>query len=236
MQTQAKQIKKLFTGFIEIPTKAALSGTAYSNITTEVATALATAGFMGGAVADLKSTAENLPGLINNVVNNNVIIVQNPALNKLLYSGREVYGRLVWIASQWRVIYYYLSDVGVETAYTLTNSYNFKFYIPYRFELKDIPTDFAIKIKQAIDLASGANSILVTEVLTVTSTNVVSSLSLPPYLPNNISLIVNGETLNHIGAGKSFTVTGMAVAWLPLAAGYDLETTDRVIAQYLVQI
>jgi hypothetical protein len=108
--------------------------------------------------------------------------------------------------------------------------------LPYRFELKDVPTDFAIKLKQAITSAPGISSILFTEVLTVTSTNVISSLSLPPYLPNNISLIVNGEKVDHIGAGKQFSVSGVAITWLPLVAGYDLETTDRVIATYLVQI
>lgn len=235
MQTKAKQIKKLITGFIEIPATTVLNGASWKVINTEVIATLATAGFMGGAIGNIASTAENLPGLISSGSNNFVVITYGLARNKLTYLGKEIYGRLTYPGSSWRVTYYYLSDLGIETAYTLTNNYSFNFSIPYRYELKDLPTDFAIKLKSdklTDSSSSSTGAVLYTQELTVLSTNVLSNLDFLPFVTNNVSLIVNGETLNHIGTGKQFTVAGLAVTWLPLIAGYNIVPTDRVIVQY----
>lgn len=70
-----------------------------------------------------------------------------------------------------------------------------------------------------------------TDKLSVTSTNTLSALS-ATYAGTFFLLIVNGQTLNTVGASPPFTVSGTAVTWSAANAGYNLETTDSVVAVY----
>jgi len=239
---QAKQIKKIISGFITLSPKLVNSGTTSVNITAEIITLLTTAGFNGSALSNLESTNETLAGIITNTPYNFVDISLNPDLTKLstiTSSYKEVYGRITKVGADWIVTYYYFNTSGVETPYTLTDNYSFRLNIPYRFELKNLPSDFAIKYRSDNPNSSGgtgSNALLFTEVLTVSAPNIVSDLTYLPYLSSNITLNVNGEVLNHIGVTKPFSVIGKVITWDPVVAKFNLAISDKVVAQYLIQI
>ncbi len=154
---QAKQINKLLTGYITISSKVILTGTSSVDITSELTALLPTAGFMGSVLNDVESTAENEKGLVSQTPYNYVNILVNPSETKLVSIGKDIYGRLTKVGLNWIVNFYYFNPSGVETSYTLINNYNIRLNIPYRFELKNLPTDFVIKL--AYDKITGGNSI-----------------------------------------------------------------------------
>jgi len=141
-----KQIEKLVSGYITIDTKPVTIGSTTTVITTEVATKLTTAGYMSSPLDNVESTAENLKGLITSSPENYVNISINPNLTKILVANKEVYGRLTKIGVDWVVTFYYFNASGVETACVLPNNYNIRLNLPYRFDLKDLPTDVVIQL------------------------------------------------------------------------------------------
>jgi hypothetical protein len=68
------------------------------------------------------------------------------------------------------------------------------------------------------------------EVITVTGQNTLNPLSFLP-IPNTVQLYVNGHEEDSL-AGGAFTVSGVNLTWVPANAGYNVQTTDRVVAVY----
>jgi len=147
MKIQAKQIHKLISGYITVNSKLVSVGSSSITINSELATALTTAGFMSGVVVLTESVAENIAGIPTVSSTNFVEISINPALTKLYFNSKEIYGRIVKSGTDWQVNFYYFNASGVETPYTFINNYNLRLNIPYRFELKSLPTDFVLKLR-----------------------------------------------------------------------------------------
>lgn len=228
-----KQIKKLFAAPIRVSGLVVSMNAASTVITSQVTTALLTAGYDSQAVPLIFTTSETTPGVIK-TINNRVEIYVSTTGAKIEYSGYEVYGRLTESAGVITLTYYYLVG-GVETSYSFPSATTIDFEFNYRFEFKDLPTDSIIAIKQRHvqdDVANTGGKIKV-EKLTVSSLNNISALSITPVAGKNVRLIVNGYPLDSISTSPAFTVVGTAITWNASNADWDVETTDEVIAEYL---
>lgn len=228
---QSKQIKKLMAGYVRV---SAFSFPAASSgfITSALSTALSTAGFGGNSVPLANSTAENITGVITSG-NNRVEIYKNSDKEKLDYLGQEVYGRVTQSLGAYTLSLYSI-QAGVETAYT-SAALSLDFEVPYRFEFKDLPTDFAIAIKERNtndDDNHGIAGRLYKELLVVSAPNIVSNLTFTPNFTYEVSLFVNGKEETNVGASPPFTTAGKVITWSAVNAKYALATDDRVVAIY----
>lgn len=236
---KSKQIEKVLTGYIGVA--AVASGAAGSrNVTTDITTALATAGNGGIAVSLQVSTSINAganllekwtPGVIT-LGSNRTLIYSSGTKQKLIDgSGNEIYGRITEAAGVYTLTYY--SEVaGVETPYTFTGSVNIDYLFAYRFRFAQFPADATIRVFESFvgedPLSVGGRKVM--EVLTITATNTINSLTLTP-TANTVQLFVNGIGEDQL-AGGAFSVTGLAITWNPVTAGYDLDTVDRAVVIY----
>lgn len=237
-QVQAKQIQKVFAGptFINGFT-VALAGTSV-DVTAPITTALATAGNGGNSVPLQVSTATGNPageeqftsGVIT--TGNNLVSVKD-ADNQAIDdgAGNEVYGRITEAAATY-TLSFFSAPAGVETPFNLpAQDINFDFN--YRFEFEDAPADIAIAARAVIvnDDPSQNGGRKIMEITPVTALNTIGGgLGFTP-IASTVQLEVNGVTEDEL-AGGAFSVAGTAITWSAVNAGYNLQTTDRVVAIY----
>lgn len=227
-----KQINKILAAPIRVAGVVVPSTSVSTIITTEVTAALNTAGYNSKPIPLLYSTSDTSPGIIKDI-NNRVEIYSNTTGNKIEFQGNEVYGRLTESSGVITLNYYYLLT-GVETSYTFLTATTIDFEFNYRFEFKDLPTDSIIAIKQrnVQDDIPGSTGKQRIEKLTVSSLNNISALSIMPLSNKRVRLLINGYQLESIATNPAFTVVGTAITWNSINAGWDVETTDEVIAEY----
>ena len=141
----AKQISRLIGGYIQVPNITTV-GTSI-NITSSLTIALTTAGYNGGAVSLLKSLNETQNGVVETPPNN-VVFLFNAITKEKIYDtlGRQVYGRITNIPGVHIVTFYsFLTGIlGIDPSYTFPISLSLNYEVPYRFLLKDVPTDAII--------------------------------------------------------------------------------------------
>lgn len=160
MKLEAKQINRLIGGFIHVPSVAVLAEVSSIDITTELEAALVNGGYNGGEVANVRSTSEIEPGLVivNTVppspapatagLENIVIVDKLNDLSKITKLDKIVFGKLTYVDSSYILTFYTTNLGGGHELYTFTDSFNITLKVPYRFELKDLPTDVILKVKQ----------------------------------------------------------------------------------------
>lgn len=230
MLLASKQIEKF------ISTRVGLSGFAASgnsnNITAALSTALNTAGNGGVSVPVQPSTGVSVQGVIT--TGNNKVMLKSTANDDILDGDNVVYGRITESGGVYTLTYY--TDVsGVETAFSMP-SQSISVWFGYRFTFEKYPADAAINLpltevdKQGAG-GGTADGRMKVELLTVTATNTISDLSLTPVAAGEVLLSVNGKTEDG-AAGGAFSVSGKAITWSAVNAGYSVATTDRVIAFY----
>lgn len=73
--------------------------------------------------------------------------------------------------------------------------------------------------------------VLVKEVLAVTAQNAITDLTNAPADGNDVTYFVNGVTVDVL-AGSGITLAGQTATVVPATLGYNIETTDRVVASY----
>lgn len=150
MKTEAKQINKLLAGFFSIPTVSVTSGSASVDVTSALVTALSTASFGSTALPNITSVSEVTSGIV--VVgsqNENIVLIDKlPGLGKIVAGDKTVFGKITAAGSTYIVSFYYLDVTGTHVSYTLPTDYTITLKVPYRFELKNLPTDVIIKIQQ----------------------------------------------------------------------------------------
>lgn len=207
---------------------------ASTNVTSAITTALSTAGKAGVSVPVQVSADEDSVGVVTASTLNLVAIQNNTSKDKIKDSaGNEVYGRLTQSAGVYTLTYYTLVN-GTETAFNLpAQSIDIDF--SYRFDFARLPSDFAIALGGRVvnndPRGSGASTF--TELLTVTGTNAISALTKTPSATANILLIVNDAVYTTLGGGSArFSVSGKVITWSAANAGFNVDTTDFVVAQY----
>ena len=209
------------------------------NVTATITTALSSAGRNGVAVPLQISSDEDSQGVIT--LGDFARIEIWDATNQDKIAGdtdnNEVYGRLTESTGTYTLSYYFLTDTGVETAYTFASPTDINFSFNYRFCAYNIPADAAIGLtSRQISQDPGGNRQKVRkERLTVSATNTLSNLSLPIADGTQLELIVNGVTYYN-STGEPVTLTGQTPGWNPAAFGtdkaWDILTSDSVFAVY----
>ena len=226
-QTPAKQILKLLDGFVRVVNFAAAGIDDVA--TTALTTALSTASASGGAMP-LQIASSSVVGVVTNAANNRVAIFSNASKLPLVDNNNvEVYGRITEAAGVYTLTYFTLV-AGVETSTTVSST-NIDFEFTYRFDFERLPATFATGVtgRNVVDDPSGG-AIDVEEARNPTALNTIAALSFAPSPTNSLVLIVNH--LEYTPLDGSFSVSGTAVTWIPGVAGFNLETTDKVVARY----
>ena len=84
-----------------------------------------------------------------------------------------------------------------------------------------------------IDISGGSGSNKwIVESVSISAPNTISNLSFTPFLNTAVSLELNGIDLIYT---TEFTLAGKVVTYIPVGAGYNIDTTDRCIAKYFKQ-
>jgi hypothetical protein len=206
---------------------------ASSNVTSALTTALASAGRGATQVPLQPSVSEGL-GLITTSPLNIVQISLASTGEKIAANNNEVYGRVTESGGIYTLTYF-TSVNGTETAYSFPSATVIDCDFNYRFDFARLPTDFAISVSRVIanDPKASLIGTSITELLNVSAVNTISSLTKTPNVPDNVSLIVNDALYTPLGgASARFTISGKAITWSNVNAGFNLEPGDFVIAKY----
>ena len=228
---QSKQISKLIAGQIIIGGIAFPAASSF-NVTTLLTTAASTAA-QGGIPVPVQAGSAITEGFV--VSGNNLVDVTTTASGAKLAdsSGNEIYGRLTNVGAVYTLSLF--SDIaGVQTAFTLLTATNLDVMVPYIFTFEHLPFDAFIGRTMNFvsnDPASQAGRTK-RELLTVTSLNTLSALTTAYLGTGTLVLVVNGVLVDNLDSPVALTATGTAVTWNATNAGYNLNTTDNVIAFY----
>lgn len=228
MLTKAKQIEKVLAALVRINNFSA--GGADDDVTTVITSALSTASNGGGSVPLQPAGSNTAIGVIVLAGRNRVPIFGFGTKTPILDGTDEVYGRLTHAAGVYTLTYYKLI-AGVETAYNMPAATAIDFEFGYQFSFADYPVDAAIggTVRNITDDAGGVAFAFVAEARNPSALNTLPALSNTP-IANSLRLVVNG--LDYHELDGSFSVAGAAITWIPAVAGFNLETTDKVIAHY----
>ncbi|MBD2492480.1 hypothetical protein [Aulosira sp. FACHB-615] len=227
MPIKAKQIEKLIDAPITIQNVSVTGSSA--TVTTPITSALSSAG-QGGASVPVQVATSTAIGI---VTGSTPIPIRSNTTKEVLTdaSGNEIYGKLSSSTGVYTLSFFSLID-GTETSYTFASSQSIDFDFIYRFDFYRLPANFAIARNVYTDPLGGAvgGAALFTEVLTVTALNTINDLTKTPSTNNNVHLIVNGVIVSAIAS--HFSISGKAITWSANNAGFNLETTDTVVALY----
>ena len=223
--TQAKQIQKNLIGRMNVVNFSAV-GTS-DLITTEV-TAAASA---DGVPLQASTGVSTSTGFMVTSPFNKVEIIDTTSKDHIDDgSGNEVFGRLTG-APVYTLTYFSIQS-GVESSVDLPAT-NIDFFIAYNYTFKDFPFSAGMRVPSVVvgdDPANQAGRPIRNEVITVTGINTINDFAKIPIV-GSAALIVNGKAEDS-GSGGSFSHAAKVITWIPGQAGFDLETTDRVVAFY----
>lgn len=225
---QPKQINKKISASILV-SNITVNGLS-NNVTTPITNNLTNAGYMGNSVEFKKSNNESQSGIITQSPYNKVEIFLNSNKKKIIFNDSEVYGRILESSNVYTLYFFYLLN-GVEEEYSFLSNTQIDFEFNYRYELKDLPTDFNIQKNINQDINNGGGNIFI-EQLIINTTNIIPNLTNIP--KSNIELSVNGQVLNMLGANPPFIVVGTAITWDVNNAGYNIDSGDFVVAKYTI--
>lgn len=228
-----KQIDAIVAAWVKV---SALSANgAATVITTQVTAALGTAGRGGSSVPVQVSAGEEGEGIVATGSNNRVEIWDNTTKEKISdFNGNEVYGRLTEATGTYTLTYYVL-DGGTETAHSFASATDIDFSFIYRFKFEDLPADFATSLTAANvyqDPGGSGSGGSFREELTVSGTDTIGDLAKTPISGGSVVLYVNGKAESSVESPAPFTVATKAITWSAANAGYNVETTDTVVAEY----
>lgn len=155
-------------------------------------------------------------------------------------NGASVFARLTESSGAWTLSYFSLVN-GTEVAFDFTDHPLVGSNINFRWcevcQAANYKATSIVYAGEGIDEydASGSSAAAhqhINDPITIT-TNGQTALTLAntPKDVTDVVLIINTATYNQ---PESFTVTGTTLTWTATAAsgGFDLETTDKVVAQY----
>lgn len=223
MITQPKQIQKYLQGFMGVSNSTVTATNNSKVVTAEVTTAVGT--------LPLQLASATQMGVVTNPYGNDRVEVWDNATKEKLKdaNNNEVYGRLTEAAGVYTLSFYTLV-AGVETAYTFGANTPIDYQFAYQYDFANLPSDVIVKFPQvAINNDPERGGILVQELLTITATNTINNLTFAPKNVNQVLFFVNRTIVTTL---DGITVAGQAITVTPATLGYDIETTDTVIAYY----
>lgn len=153
-------------------------------------------------------------------------------------NGNSVFGRLTEVSGVWTLSYFSLV-AGTETVFDFTGHPDAGANINFRWcevvQAANYKPTSVVSAGEGIDqydASSAASHQHINDIITITTNGQTAlTLSQTPKDGADVVLIVNSATYN---SPESFTVSGTTVTWVATASsgGFDLETTDKVVAQY----
>jgi hypothetical protein len=232
MKLTQSQIKSVRASKIGVSGLSATGGSQV--VTTEVSTALSTAGASGVSVPVQVSSDVVSVGIIVASPNNLCEIFDATTKQKLIdLEGNEVYGRLTHNTGVYTLTYYVL-DAGVETAYTLPAT-DIDFLFSYRFSFDTFPPDSLISVPSKYiyqDPSGASGGSVYQEIVTITALNTLGDLTKTPISGTSVTLSVNGKDEHEIGSSPAFSRVGKVLTWNASNA-YPINSTEyEVIAYY----
>lgn len=232
VKIRAKQNQRYIAASVPVSAFSANGGS--GTVTTAISTALSTAGDGGGSVP-VQVLSYPGEGIITSGTNNRVEIVDATTKEKIDDgSGNEVYGRLTESGGVYTLTYYKLV-AGVETAHSFGGATSIDFEFGYCFSFENFPYDALVGQRSRLVYqdpqvaASGARMWI--EIRTPTAQDTIPDLTKTPTDADQVFLFINGQ-MHDSQSGGSFTIATRAITWNAANAGFNVETTDRVIAQY----
>jgi len=235
-QIQAKQVKRIISAPVKITGLAVSSSASSVVVTTQLTSALTTAGEGGVSVPLVSSTTTAQNGVCTTAPINKCEIWDNTTKQKITAGStqNEIYGKMTISSSIYTLSFYYLDNSGVEQSYSFPSSGTIDFDFIYRYRFHEFPADGAIAAitKNVFLDPKGAGAVEFNEQLTVTSTNTLSNMSNTPAYPTRTKLFVNGKVEVPIGGSPAYAVSTNQIIWNATNAGYTLETTDIVFVTY----
>lgn len=234
--TPAKHVIKFLAASIRASNFTANGASA--TVTTAITTALSTAGDAASSVP-LQAAATTGLGVLTTAPNNRCEVYNATSKDKFLDNkGEEVYARLTEALGAYTLSFYTLPNNGTETAYTFSASTAIDFEFAYRFDFGRLPSDAIVgvstrNVSQDPSLNAGTAFL---ERLLPSAQNTLPSLTKTPTSATTLKLIVNGlvyDSLGGLGAFYTANISTKAITWSAANAGFSIDTTDRVIAEYL---
>ena len=226
---RAKQVIKLIDAPVRVQ---GLTASGVSTVvTTQITGALTSAGD-GGVSVPLQVATSTTIGV---AISTTTILQILSNTTKIVWvdgTGNEVYGKLSQSSGVYTLSFYSLI-AGVETAYSFSTPSSIDFEFIYKFDFYRLPSSFSLSRNVYDDplSVSGSSVKLYSEVLTVTALNTVSNLTRTPSSASTVHLFVNNAVYSAIVS--DFTVSGTTITWSVANGGFNLETTDFVIAHYV---
>lgn len=192
--------------------------------------------FVGATAGGTDTTAGVIASAPNNKVHLRVAGTGHQISDPV--SGASVFARLTEVSGAWTLTYYVLVN-GTEVIFDFTDHALAGANINFRWcevvQASNYKPTSVVNAGEGIDEydASNASSHLhLNDVIAITTDGQVAlTLAQTPKDDADVVLVVNGATYNQ---PECFTVVGTSLTWVATSAtgGFDLETTDKVIAQY----
>lgn len=230
----AKQIIRPLAAFVRVGSFAATGSS--GNATAAITAALNSAGD-GGVSVPLQPASSTAIGIFVLPPFNRVEVWEASTGSKILANGNEVYGRLTESSGTYTLSYFSLVS-GTETAYSFPASQSISFEFAYRFDFARLPATAILAARSGSSAATPAGPAVpqsFRERLTIASQNTVPALARSPVDAASVALIINGVSYDTFGgAAAAFSVNlgTRAITWSAANSGFNLDVSDRVIAEY----
>jgi len=225
---KSKQIDRFDDAFIAV-TGLTVSSADSDIVTADLTTAATTAARDNGTVPVQAATLV-AEGFVTSGEWNKVVIQGADGGGMESADGTEVYGRLTEAGGVFTLSYFYLDAAGTETPFTMA-AQDVSAYFPYRFKFANLPRSALLGLKFSDVNSIGASQMLAEVLITPTATNTLPDLPVTP--TGIVTYAVNGQGIDELPGGGVSRV-GNVLTWSAVNAGYDVETTDRVTAKYVL--
>jgi len=144
---KTKQIDAYIAAPVLVRSFASANG-ASNNVTTAIASELATASNSGGAVDVVNASTYNTPGIIVGTTYK-IRLVRSGTRKVITTSdGFEIYGKLTYSSPTYTLTYYYTNKTGSEVATNITGPITIDFFFYYQFKLKDLPVNSLTNMRE----------------------------------------------------------------------------------------
>ena len=225
---KTKQIDAFIAAPVIVTSFASANG-ASNNVTTAIATVLATASNSGGAVDVVNASSYNTPGIIVGTTYKVRLIRSGTRRVITTSDGFEIYGKLTYSSPTYTLTYYYTNKTGSEVATSITGPITIDFIFYYQFKLKDLPVNSLTDMREFFN-----NGVPVTmDDITGTSggyfitTNASTKKAESVYLFNAASIPFS--SVNYVATDVEAALDEIALSPLPTVISQDVKLANGYV-------
>lgn len=230
MKLQPKQVDRHLVAALIVENVPVAAGAVFVNASAELTSASLSAG-RGGKPVPFQQGSGGNQGFV--LVGANIVHIFD-YLTKRTYAdanGNVVYGKHNVLGA----VEFFVNVGGTETFFTFTEAQNITIVVPYRFDFDSLPeAAFGGQNFSFVANDPNAGARPKWERVLCTADNVLADLSLAPDPAREIIIEVNGVGYSTTREPVPFTVTGKAVTWDKVKAGFDVTPTDTIVARFWI--